>query len=59
MKPDEQQKAELKPCPFCGRKDITLEQGVCLFFVGCDSCEYTIGGFIDEQSAAKKWNTRP
>ncbi|MCI6468153.1 MAG: Lar family restriction alleviation protein [Faecalicatena sp.] len=50
----------LKPCPFCGRRDLddvtvaTLPEE---YFVGCPTCDF---GFIrpTRDAAVKKWNRR-
>lgn len=53
-------KEKLRPCPFCGRKDLddaivagTPEE----YFVGCPTCNF---GFIrpSRDAVVKKWNRR-
>jgi len=56
---------ELKPCPFCGSKNVTyipiedqnfddhLEG-----FIMCSGCDFTSDVYLDPEIAAKKWNRR-
>lgn len=54
--------SELKPCPFCGNKDVELS----LFNIGwpkawrvhCERCKSDGAWSPDEQDAAQNWNTR-
>lgn len=48
---------ELKPCPFCGSKEVNLmDDGV--FYVSCFNCS-TDGPMSDtDRGAIKAWNTR-
>jgi len=56
----------LKPCPFCGSRNISVTDASDEDFpyrVGCDTlqclCEYPVDYFFaDEQEAIEAWNTR-
>jgi len=50
--------SELKPCPFCGNKNIRKNFGIFpeLF---CSECEATIYAYDEHEDLAKSWNTRP
>ena len=52
---------ELKPCPFCGSKDIRQEKvvgwGTTVFFT-CDSCKTSGPMCFDENDAIAAWNAR-
>lgn len=59
--------SELKPCPFCGGKEIIFcddftEYGI-LFFATCESCGAMAGGTNNREHqkeiALESWNTRP
>ena len=45
----EQERGELKPCPFCGSADIRTEPGINLNY--CDKCS--------AEANIEHWNTRP
>ena len=45
----EQERGELKPCPFCGGTKICTEKGINLNY--CDNCS--------AESNVEHWNTRP
>jgi len=49
---------ELRPCPFCGNKNIRKNFGIFpeLF---CSECEATIYAYDEHEDLAKSWNTRP
>jgi len=49
---------KLKPCPFCGNKNIRKNFGIFpeLF---CSECEATIYAYDEHEDLAKSWNTRP
>lgn len=55
---------ELKPCPFCGNEDITVDY--CTTRVRCKKCFASSGlismykkdGMTDKEAAAAAWNTR-
>ena len=57
---------KLKPCPFCGSKDVTLYEhddfgGA--FYVMCECCGATIGTTLDnmscdEEEIVEMWNKR-
>jgi Lar family restriction alleviation protein len=57
-------KAELKPCPFCGSKNLFIDTGISggdggnLFWVVCNEC-YSSGQALDKKSSAiAAWNKR-
>ncbi len=53
----------LKPCPFCGGTEITMEgvfddgEFICVK-VDCAGCDF-FQDYASEEEAFKKWNTRP
>jgi Lar family restriction alleviation protein len=50
---------ELKPCPFCGSKDIVLESfGELRHTACCSTCECNTGYMQDDCEAIESWNTR-
>lgn len=50
---------ELKPCPFCGSKNIVLtSHGAVIVFVQCDDCCATFPHFDSEEEAINTWNRR-
>lgn len=55
---------ELKPCPFCGNCNLTIEEmrngGPAFFWVACDNpdCEAQSGYDLSKSGAVEKWNTR-
>ena len=48
---------ELKPCPFCGKRDMSI-WCVVSFRVRCDWCGVKGEKCSTEQQAIKAWNTR-
>lgn len=48
---------ELKPCPFCGSKDI-LESGYQVNWITCLNCECDGPLEKTKQEAIKAWNKR-
>jgi Lar family restriction alleviation protein len=54
---------ELKPCPFCGSKNIELsaeeyyDKDV-FYIVSCNNCGAKIEGSGRNKEAAEAWNTR-
>lgn len=52
--------AELKPCPFCGRKSELryTEEGFAYIVCANDGCYVRTDGHLNEESAIKHWNTR-
>ena len=51
----------LKPCPFCGSKNISCEEGgkhVGLWFVQCEECWATFPHFDTKEEAISAWNRR-
>lgn len=55
---------EVKPCPFCGNKDISMSLNYGAAMVSCDKCEclgFVFTGlkgiYLDE--VMEQWNTRP
>jgi len=55
-------KPELKPCPFCGSKSITvyIYKGslLPLFSAECEECGCLLSGFDTKENAIKAWNRR-
>lgn len=52
---------KLKPCPFCGGNDVTIEESIEFhghFYVICHSCEISTFKFNDPRKAVKRWNRR-
>lgn len=50
--------AELKPCPFCGSKDIHMIPGDRTYLCACFGCCATSAPRITEQQAIDAWNRR-
>jgi len=50
---------ELKPCPFCGEEDPTIERDGKWYYITCRKCECTSDGDRGQSGAEKRWNTRP
>jgi len=51
----------LKPCPFCGSKNVTLEDAkrcVKMWFIQCDYCDATFPHFESKYTAIRYWNRR-
>jgi len=53
-------KPKLKPCPFCGGKDITYGyvSGTIFKAVWCYGCHARTGPFQTERDAIAAWNRR-
>lgn len=54
---------ELKPCPFCGGKEVGLvdhisPQGNKNYTVICVSCGASVNTYDKPQQAIRKWNRR-
>lgn len=54
---------DLKPCPFCGSKNVTIIEGVTNFFekinyVLCRSCQCRGASSRFEERAVEVWNRR-
>jgi Lar family restriction alleviation protein len=50
---------ELKPCPFCGCKNINLiDYHGGIVFVQCDDCCATFPHFDTKEEAINAWNRR-
>lgn len=50
---------ELKPCPFCGSKNVIMKRYHGLFGVECDSCYRPSWGYWKtKEQAIKAWNRR-
>jgi Lar family restriction alleviation protein len=51
--------ADLKPCPFCGKKTIECyEHRYGGFFVRCGWCGAEIGSSNNQNEAIEAWNRR-
>lgn len=50
--------AELKPCPFCGGEEVSIDGYRDVFFVQCDDCGATFPMFDTLEEAASAWNRR-
>jgi Lar family restriction alleviation protein len=55
--------SELKPCPFCGSKDIMIEESLLLvieqhFWCTCGECLASTKEGTTEKEAINIWNTR-
>lgn len=48
---------ELKPCPFCGSKNLCLN-GISLHWVRCNNCLAETGGQESDEKAIEQWNRR-
>ena len=51
---------ELKPCPFCGSKDIHAGHNLRNHHeeIFCDDCGAEVSSEDDHQDAVRMWNTR-
>lgn len=55
---------DLKPCPFCGSKDVELRAGINTvafnnaYQVACNNCGCRTGLSVHDAETAKAWNTR-
>lgn len=49
---------KLKPCPFCGSNDVTLEETYESGYVRCRSCGAESGFRYSHDEAAAAWNRR-
>ena len=52
---------EIKPCPFCGSKDIYCDdagRGTDMWFVQCNDCDATFPHFDSKEQAVRAWNRR-
>lgn len=49
---------EMKPCPFCGSKKISLDVSGNWAQVECDSCGSAGAVFDNKEEAIEAWNTR-
>jgi len=49
--------SDLKPCPFCGSKNVILRGIESNFWLKCVNCG-TDGPLCNEKSAKKEWNNR-
>lgn len=48
---------ELKPCPFCGGNNLSVE-GITFYWVECIDCNASISGHETEEQAIEAWNRR-
>lgn len=50
---------ELKPCPFCGNKNIRIWGGENTFpYVECSNCIASTASELTREEAIKNWNRR-
>lgn len=49
---------ELKPCPFCGSKDLELLGHFSIRWVACNSCYAESGSYDTDEEAIEAWNRR-
>lgn len=52
---------ELKPCPFCGSRDLICEDAGATsdrWFIQCNSCYVKYSHFYTKQETITAWNTR-
>lgn len=49
---------KLRPCPFCGNKDIWISEWKDFVSIKCGQCETKVGA-SDEKTAVEYWNHRP
>jgi Lar family restriction alleviation protein len=51
---------ELKPCPFCGSEDVTLENLFCIddWYVSCNKCDIQQIAKYKKDEAILRWNQR-
>lgn len=50
-------KIELKPCPFCGSKNVSIN-GLSISWIECNECEMETKQYETREEAIKSWNTR-
>lgn len=48
---------KLKPCPFCGGNNLSVE-GITFYWVECIDCNATIAGHETKEEAIEAWNRR-
>lgn len=48
---------ELKPCPFCGGNNLSVE-GITFYWVECTDCNASIAGNETKEEAVEAWNRR-
>lgn len=48
---------KLKPCPFCGGNNLSVE-GVTFYWVECVDCNASIAGYETKEQAIEAWNRR-
>lgn len=49
---------DLKPCPFCGSKDVTLRNSGGVRWAACRVCDAEGGWKDEEEAAVEAWNNR-
>ena len=47
---------KLRPCPFCGSKDLEYLGNIFESAIHCESCEIRTPWFNSEEEAAQYWN---
>ena len=49
---------ELKPCPFCGSKNVKIHVGYSHSYIRCEDCIVSTRRFKNIQDAVDGWNKR-
>ena len=57
MGDDDGMSEKLKPCPFCGGNNLSID-GITVYWVECKDCNASIGGHETEEEAIEAWNWR-
>lgn len=55
---NEEYKEPLKPCPFCGSKDVAVNKCVGAWIVQCGDCLTVTRACYTEEQATETWNRR-
>ena len=49
---------ELKPCPFCGSRKVTLNDLKTVAYVICLDCGCSLNASLSKEHAVRSWNRR-
>lgn len=49
---------ELKPCPFCGGREIIIKRGKYVWWCKCKHCGTESGVRVKKREAIEAWNRR-